>query len=98
MRPTLPNSKNFGIFKKHSYFIRSMLSSVFNYDNHKPSLTYNHHCNMLHLKLSHSLGQRFKNNFQNCLNLLLGCGLDIKSTSHSPFSTIQHSVITGTHP
>ena len=40
---------------------------------------------MPHPKLSHSRKQRFKCTFQNCLNPLFGCGLDIESISHSLF-------------
>ena len=32
--------------------------------------------------MSHLREQKFKHNFQDCLNLICSCGLDIESTSH----------------
>ena len=32
--------------------------------------------------MSHLCEQKFKHNFQDCLNLIRSCGLDIESTSH----------------
>ena len=36
----------------------------------------------LRLGLSHLREHKFNHNFQNCINPLCGCGLDIESTSH----------------
>ena len=36
----------------------------------------------LRLGLSHLREHKFNNNFQNCINPLCSCGMDIQSTSH----------------
>ena len=77
--PILRNSKRFGDFKdrilKH---IRPCPSSVFNCDNCKGIALITR----LRVGLSHLCQHKFKYSFQNCLNTICSCGLDIESTSH----------------
>ena len=77
--PTLPNSKSFVDFKNSILkFIRSSSSNVFNCNNYKGIrlITW------LRLGMSHLRERKFKHNFQDCLNPICSCGLDIESTSH----------------
>ena len=74
--PTLRNSKSFVDFKKSILkFIRPSPSNVFNCNNHK-GIT------RLRVGMSHLGEHKFKHNFQDCLNPICSCGLDIESTSH----------------
>ena len=56
-------------------FIRPSPSNFFDCDNHKPMTR-------LRVALSHLREHKFKHNFQDCLNPICSCSLDIKSTSH----------------
>ena len=58
-------------------FIRPSLRNVFNCNNYKGiRLT-----KRLHIGMSHFREHKFKHNFQDCLNRISNCGLDIESTS-----------------
>ena len=46
----------------------------------------------LRLGLSHLREHKFNHNFQNCINPLCGCGLDIESTSTVPYLMITESL------
>ena len=77
--PTLRNSKSFVVFKNSILkFIRPSPSNVFNCNNYKGIrlITW------LRLGMSHLREHKFKHNFQDCLNPICSCGLDIESTSH----------------
>ena len=76
--PTLRNSKSFVDFKNSILkFIRPSPSNVFNCNNYKSiRLTMR-----LRVGMSHLCEHKFKHNFQNCLNPICSCGLDIESTS-----------------
>ena len=76
--PTIWNAKSFGIFKSDILkFIRPTTSSCFNCCIHKGiRLT-----TRLRLGLSHLREHKFNNNFQNCINHLCSCGLDMESAS-----------------
>ena len=77
--PTLQNSKGFGDFK-NSFLkvIRPSPSNVFNCDNDKGiRLT-----TWLRVGMSHLREHKFKHNFQDCLNPICSCGLDIESSSN----------------
>ena len=64
----------FGYFQ----FIRPTPRSFFNcYNQERIRLM-----TRLRLGLSHRRDHKFNHNFQNCINLLFSCGMDIKSTSH----------------
>ena len=77
--PTLRNSKSFVDFKISILkFIRPSPSNVFNCNNHKIIRLITR----LRVGMSHLREHKFKRNFQNCLNPICGCGLDIESTSH----------------
>ena len=60
----------------------------------KPSATFNV-CNFARLRLltrlrmglSHLNEHRFKHNFQNCINLLCTCSLEVEPTSHFLYTT-----------
>ena len=66
--------KIFCCFQKNILiFIRPSPSNVFNYDNHKSPP---------HVGMSHLFEHNFKHNFQDCLNSICDCRLDIESTSH----------------
>ena len=77
--PTLRNSKRFVDFKNSILeFIRASPSNVFNCNNHKGIKLITR----LRVGMSHLREHKFKHNFQDCLNPICGCGLDIESTSH----------------
>ena len=71
--------RKFGIFKSNIFrFIRPTPRSFFNSYNHKGIRLMTPLC----LRLSHLHEKKFNHNFQNCLNPLCSCGMDIESTSH----------------
>ena len=73
------NSENFGIFKNIMLkFIRTKPDRFFNCSNLKGIRLITG----LRLALNHLRDHKFKNNFQNCLNLLCSCGSGVQSTSH----------------
>ena len=77
--PTIRNAESFGIFKSNILkFIRPTPRSFFNCYNHKGIRLMTR----LRLGLSHLLEHKFNYNFQNCINPLCSCGMDIESTSH----------------
>ena len=76
---TIWNAESFGIFKSNILkFIRPTLRNLFNCYNHGGIRLMT----PLRLGLSHLREHKFNHNFQNCINPLCGCGLDIESTSH----------------
>ena len=76
---TLWNSKSFVIFKNSILkFIRSSPSNVFNCNNYKGVRLIT----QLRVGMSHLREHKFKHNFQDCLNPICSCGLNIESTSH----------------
>ena len=77
--PTLRNSKSFVDFKNSILkFITPSPSNVFNCNSHKGIKLITR----LRVGMSHLREHKFKHNFQNCLNPICSCGLDIESTSH----------------
>ena len=76
---TIRNTESFGIFKSNILkFIRPTPRSFFNcYNRNGIRLTIR-----LRLGLSHLREHKFNHNFQNLVNLLCSCGMDIESTSH----------------
>ena len=77
--PTLRNSKSFVVFKNSILkFIRPSPSIFFNCNNYKGIRLITR----LRLGMSHLREHKFKHNFQDCLNPICSCGLDIESTSH----------------
>ena len=77
--PTLRNSKSFVEFKKSILkFIRPSPSNAFNCNNYKDIRLITR----LRVGMSHLHEHKFKHNFQDCLNPICSCGLDIESTSH----------------
>ena len=77
--PTLWNSKIFVVFKNSILkFIRPSPSNVFNSNNYKGIKLIAR----LRVGMSHLREHKFKPNFQDCLNPICRCGLDIESTSH----------------
>ena len=77
--PTLRNSKSFVDFKNSILkFIRPSPSNVFNCNNHKGIRLITR----LRVGMSHLREHKFKHNFDDCLNPICSCGLDIESTSH----------------
>ena len=77
--PTLRNSKSFVVFKNSILkFIRPSPSNVFNCNNYK-GIRF---ITRLRLGMSHLREHKFKHNFQDCLNPICSCGLDIESTLH----------------
>ena len=77
--PTLWNPKRFVDFKSSILkFVRPSPSNVFNYNNHKGIRLITR----LRVGMSHLREHKFKDNFQDCLNPICSCGLDIESTSH----------------
>ena len=77
--PTLRNSKTFVDFKNSILkFIRPSPSNVFNCNNYKGIRLIMR----LHVGMSHLQEHKFKDNFQDFLNPICSCGLDIESTSH----------------
>ena len=77
--PTLPNSKSFVVFENSILkFIRPSPSNFFNCNNYKGIRLIT----CLRVGMSHLHEHKFKHNFQDRLNPICNCGLDIKSTSH----------------
>ena len=75
--PTIPNSKSFAVFKKSILkFIIPYPSNVFNCINHKGIRLITR----LHVGMSHLREHKFKHNFQDRLNPISSCCLDIEST------------------
>ena len=76
---TIRNAESFGICKSNILkFIRPTPRSFFNCYNHKGIRLMTR----LRLRLSHLREHKFNHNFQNCINTLCSCGMDIGSTSH----------------
>ena len=76
---TIRNAKSFGISKSNILkFIRPTPRRFFNCYNHK-GITL---ITLLRLGRSHLREHKFNHNFQNCIDLLCSCGMDIESTSH----------------
>ena len=77
--PTSRNAESFGIFKTNILkFIRPTPRIFFNcYSNKGIGLM-----TRLRIGLSHLPEHKFNHNFQNCINPLCSCGMDIKSTSY----------------
>ena len=79
LNPTLRNSKSFADFKNSILkFIRPSPSNVFNCNNHKGIRPITR----LRVGMGHLRERNFKHSFQDCLNPICSCGLDIESTSH----------------
>ena len=77
--PSLRNSKSFVDFKDSILkFIRPSPSNVFNYNYYKGIRLITR----LRIGMSHLREHKFKHNFQDCLNPICSCCLDIESTSH----------------
>ena len=77
--PTLRNSKSFIDFKNSILkFIRPSPTNIFSCNNHKGIRLITR----LRVGMSHLREHKFKHNFQDFLNPICSCGLDIKSTSH----------------
>ena len=77
--PTIWNAESFGISKSNILkFIRPTPMSFLHCYNHKRIRLMT----QLRLGLSHLREYKFNHNFQNCINSLCSCGMDIKSTSH----------------
>ena len=75
MDPTIQNAESFGIFKSTILkFIRVTQRRFFNCFNHKGI--------RLMTRLHQGLSHLFNHNFQNCINHLCSCGMDIESTSY----------------
>ena len=93
--PNLRNAESFSVFKNNILkFIRPTPRSLFNCDNQKGMKFLTR----LRLGLSHLREHKFKHNFQNCLNPLCSCGLEIESTSqillHCPiFRDDRHTLL-----
>ena len=86
LNPTIWNAESFGIFKSNILkFIRPIPKRFFNCYNHKGIRLMTR----IRLRLTHLREHKFNHNFQNCINLLCSCGMDIQSTScfflHCPF-------------
>ena len=78
--PTLRNSKSFVDFKNDILkLIRPSPSNVFNCNSPKGIRLITR----LRVEMSHVREHKFKYNFQDCLNPIFSCGLDIESISHS---------------
>ena len=77
--PTLRNTKSFVSFKNNILkFLRLSRSDVLNCSNNKGIRLITRP----RVGMSHLPEYKFKHNFQDCLNPICSCGLDIKSTSH----------------
>ena len=76
---TMRNSESISIFKSRLFsFIRPLESNVYN--TFDPiGLKF---LTRLRLGFSHLNEHRFRHNFQNCMNLLCSCSLEIEDTSH----------------
>ena len=73
------NAESLGIFKSNILkFFRPTPRSFFNCYNHKGIRLMTR----LRLGLSHLREHKFNHNFQNCINPLCSCAMDIESTSH----------------
>ena len=76
------NSKSFVVFKNSILkFIRPFASNFFNCDNHKGIRLIARPRVVMSYLLEHE--HKFMCNFQDCLNSICSCGLDIESTSHT---------------
>ena len=77
--PILRNSKSFVVFKNSMLkFIRPSPSNVFDCNNYKGIRLITR----LRVGMRHLREHKFKHNFQDCLNQICSCGLDIETTSH----------------
>ena len=77
--PTFRNAESLGIFKSRILkFIWPIPRGFFNCYNHKGIRLMTR----LRLVLSHLREHKFNHNFQNCINSLCSCGMDIEWTSH----------------
>ena len=77
--PTIQNSKRFVVFKNSILkFILPFPKSIFNCNNYKGIRVITR----LRIRMSHLCKHKFKYNFQDFLNPVFSCGLDMKSTSH----------------
>ena len=86
---TIRYAESFGIFKSNILkLIRPTPRSFFNCYNHKGIRLMTR----LRLGLSHLREHKFNHNFQNCINPLCSCGMDIESTPHF-FSTAPYLMI-----
>ena len=73
------DAESLGIFQSNTLkFFRPTPRSFFNYYNHKGIRLMTR----LRLRLSRLREHKFNQNFQNCINLLCSCAMDIESTSH----------------
>ena len=77
--PAIRNSESLGIFKSNILkFFRPTPRGFFNCHNHKGIRLMTR----LRLGLSHLCEHKFNHNFQNCINLLCSCAIDIESKSN----------------
>ena len=77
--PAIRNTESLGIFKSNILkFFRPSPRGFFNYYNHKGIRLMTRLC----LGLSRLREHKFNHNFQNCINPLCSCAMDIESTSH----------------
>ena len=77
--PAIWNAESLGIFKSNTLkFIRPTPRRFFNCYNHKGIRLMT----QLRLGLSQLREHKFYHNFQNCINPLCSCGMDVESTSH----------------
>ena len=84
--PAIRNAESLGIFRSNILkFVRATPRRFFNCYNHKGIRLMIR----LRLGLSHRCKHKFNHSFQNCINPLCRCGMDIKSTSHF-FSTVPY--------
>ena len=78
---SIRNSESISIFKSTLYllsFIRPIQSNIFNiFDLQVLKLL-----TLLRLGFSHLNKHRFRHNFQECMNQVCSCSLEIKNTSH----------------
>ena len=73
------SAESLGIFKSNIFkFFRPIPRSFFNCYNHKGIRIIT----QLRLGLSRLREHKFNRNFQNCINRLYSCAMDIESTSH----------------
>ena len=74
--PAIRNSESLGIFKSNILkFFRPTPRGFFNCHNHKGIRLMTR----LRLRLSRLRERKFSHNFQNCVNLLCSCAMDIES-------------------
>ena len=77
---TLRNSKSCVVFENSILkFIRHSTSNVFDCNNDKGGIRL---IVRLCIGMSHLCENKFKHNFQDCLNPICSCGLDIEATTH----------------